>query len=157
MYDSEALTLDEYQTDAAKTAIYPRLFTEQQVLQMAGILSASLPQLAAESVERVKTQMERAMDLVETPFNSLVYPILGLLGEAGEIANKAKKVARDDGGQLHPDKQLDLAKELGDDLWYVAAIATALDVDLGEVGSANLAKLADRQERGVIQGSGDDR
>ena len=154
---SETLTLDAYQEGAAKTAIYPRLFTEQQVIQIAGVLSAALPQLHTVDGATIQEEVEWAMDMVETPFNRLVYPILGLVGEAGEIANKVKKIARDNGGRLDPDQQLDLCKESGDSLWYQGAVATALDVSLGEIGYANLKKLADRQERGVLQGSGDDR
>ena len=157
MYEIDTLTLNKYQEEAATTAIYPRLFTEQQVIQMAGVLSGALPQLHRTELGTILDAIEFAMDAVETPFNRLVYPVLGLVGEAGEIANKVKKVARDRGGDLDPDRQLDLAKELGDTCWYVAATATSLDVELGEVGSANLTKLADRADRGVIQGEGDDR
>jgi NTP pyrophosphatase (non-canonical NTP hydrolase) len=154
---SNELTLNEYQEGAAKTAIYPRIFTEQQVIQIAGILSAALPQLHTVDGATIQEEVEWAMDLIETPFNRLVYPILGLVGEAGEIANKVKKIARDNGGNLDPDQQLDLSKEIGDTLWYQAATASSLEVTLGEVGGANLKKLADRQRRGVLQGSGDDR
>lgn len=87
----------------------------------------------------------------------LDYPILGLAGEAGEICNKYKKIIRDHEGILGPDQEADLAKELGDVLWYVAQVATELDVSLDDVASFNLAKLQDRQERGVLGGSGDDR
>ena len=81
------------------------------------------------------------------------YPILGLLGEAGELANKAKKLIRD-GKELDID---DAAKELGDILWYVSAVAYDLGIDLGYIADRNLQKLFDRMERGVIGGSGDDR
>jgi NTP pyrophosphatase (non-canonical NTP hydrolase) len=151
------LTLNDYQAGASETAIYPRLFTEQQVLQIVGILSSSLPQLHTVDGNLISEEVDWIMDVVETPFNRLVYPILGLLGEAGEMANKVKKIARDNEGYMNPDQQLDLSKELGDQLWYSGAAATALEVSLGEVGSANLNKLADRKNRGVIQGSGDDR
>lgn len=83
----------------------------------------------------------------------LVYTVLGLSGEAGELANKVKKIMRD--GSL-PDRE-DLIKELGDVLWYVAMVADELHVDLEQAGRYNLAKLADRAARGVLGGSGDDR
>lgn len=83
------------------------------------------------------------------------YPALGLAGEAGEVANKVKKIARD---HLDPESiKQDITDELGDVLWYVAAIATEFDLDLGNVAHRNLMKLADRKARDVIRGSGDDR
>ena len=87
----------------------------------------------------------------------LVYPILGLAGEAGEIANKYKKVIRDDNGVLSEEKANELKKELGDVLWYVSAIASDLGISLGEVAIRNADKLHSRKERGQIQGSGDNR
>ncbi len=89
--------------------------------------------------------------------DNLLYPTLGLCGEAGEVAEKVKKLLRDDGGVLTDARRAALAKELGDVLWYVAQIATEADLDLGGVAEANLEKLLSRQERKVLQGSGDDR
>lgn len=91
----------------------------------------------------------------------VLYPALKLAGEAGEVAEKLGKLMRDEG--LAPGDDLSsaqrdaLAAELGDVLWYVAVLAHDLGLPLGEVGSRNLSKLADRQRRGVIGGSGDDR
>jgi NTP pyrophosphatase (non-canonical NTP hydrolase) len=81
----------------------------------------------------------------------VLYPTLGLSGEVGELCNKVKKVYRD-GAELD---RKDLEKELGDVLWYMAALAEDLGIDLGTVAEINLEKLKDRQERGVIGGSGD--
>lgn len=86
-----------------------------------------------------------------------IYPTLGLCGEAGEVAEKVKKVLRDQGGQFSEASRADLALELGDVLWYLARLASELNLDLGEIASANLAKLASRAERNVIAGSGDRR
>ena len=88
---------------------------------------------------------------------ALTYPALGLAGEAGEVAEHAKKAIRDDAGAISDDRRQAMAKELGDVLWYVAQLATELDLDLGEVAEANLEKLLSRQRRGVLSGSGDDR
>jgi NTP pyrophosphatase (non-canonical NTP hydrolase) len=87
----------------------------------------------------------------------LAYPALGLAGEAGEVAEHAKKAIRDDGGEISPERRAAMAKELGDVLWYVAQLATELDLDLGEIAQANLDKLLSRQQRGVLSGDGDDR
>lgn len=87
----------------------------------------------------------------------LAYPALGLAGEAGEICNKVKKVFRDDKGILSEEKRREIAAELGDVLWYIAAVASDLNVDLDDVAAANLEKLASRRARDVLQGSGDNR
>jgi NTP pyrophosphatase (non-canonical NTP hydrolase) len=87
----------------------------------------------------------------------LNYPILGLAGEAGEICNKYKKILRDKGGDVDVNDLDELAKELGDVLWYVAQIATELGTDLETVARVNLMKLGDRKDRGVLGGSGDER
>ena len=86
-----------------------------------------------------------------------IYPTLGLAGEAGEVAEKVKKVLRDKGGEFDAETVAALKKELGDVLWYVARLAAELDLDMGDVAAANLAKLSSRQDRGVLHGSGDER
>jgi NTP pyrophosphatase (non-canonical NTP hydrolase) len=87
---------------------------------------------------------------------ALAYVGLGL-GEAGEVQGKIKKVLRDDGGELTPKTRLAIAAELGDVLWYVARACSEISVTLEGVALLNLEKLASRAERGVLQGSGDDR
>jgi NTP pyrophosphatase (non-canonical NTP hydrolase) len=87
----------------------------------------------------------------------LAYPALGLAGEAGEVAEHAKKAIRDDGGEVTDERRTAMAKELGDVLWYVAQLASELKLDLDEIANANLEKLLSRQKRGVLSGSGDDR
>jgi NTP pyrophosphatase (non-canonical NTP hydrolase) len=90
-------------------------------------------------------------------YTGLAYVALGLTGEAGEIANKVKKIARDFGGTITANARAQLADELGDVLWYVAQLATQLGVDLDAIAAGNLAKLVDRHARGVLHGSGDNR
>lgn len=91
----------------------------------------------------------------------LLYPVLKLAGEAGEVAEKIGKLMRDEGwlpGRDLSAAQRDaLAKELGDVMWYVASVATDLGLTLDQVGRGNIAKLEARLARGTIGGSGDDR
>lgn len=87
---------------------------------------------------------------------ALAYVGLGL-GEAGEIQNKLKKILRDSGGLVTPETRLALLNEAGDVLWYLARMCTELGAELGDVAEMNVEKLTSRKERGVIQGSGDNR
>ena len=86
-----------------------------------------------------------------------IYPTLGLCGESGEVADKVKKVLRDQGGVFSAEVREALKLELGDVLWYVAQLASELGFGLDEIASANLDKLASRAARNVIAGSGDER
>jgi len=89
--------------------------------------------------------------------NNFVYPTLGLAGEAGEVAEKIKKVIRDNDGVISEEKKQEVTKELGDVLWYVANLAKELGVSLDEVAQKNLEKLQSRQQRNELHGSGDNR
>ena len=85
--------------------------------------------------------------------HAIVYPTLGMVGEAGEVSEKVKK-------WLRGDKDLDkkeLIKEIGDVLWYITALSIDLDYSLQDVIDSNVEKLSDRKERGVVKGSGDNR
>jgi len=89
--------------------------------------------------------------------NELLHLVLGLVGESGEIAEKFKKWVRDlDSDESRIDRA-DIGRELGDVLWYVAVLADYLGLSLQDIATANLAKLASRQVRGVLGGSGDNR
>ena len=87
----------------------------------------------------------------------IIYPSLGLTGEAGECSDKVKKVIRDNGGQFTEEKKYELAKEIGDVLWYCATLANDIGFDLETIGQMNYSKLHSRQVRGVLGGSGDNR
>lgn len=88
--------------------------------------------------------------------SNLWYPALGL-GESGEAQNIIKKVYRDNGGVISEGQRQQLIKELGDQLWYIAAVATELDCELNYIASLNIAKLLSRAERGTVKGDGDNR
>lgn len=88
---------------------------------------------------------------------NFIYPTLGLVGEAGEIAEKIKKVLRDKGGKVDQNAKKEMSKELGDVLWYVSQLATELGLSLEKVASGNIEKLKSRQKRGKLKGSGDNR
>jgi NTP pyrophosphatase (non-canonical NTP hydrolase) len=87
----------------------------------------------------------------------VIYPVLGLANEAGEVAGKIKKVFRDKGGEISAETREALQSELGDVLWYISQVCTELEISLDEVAESNLAKLLDRQARGKIRGDGDNR
>lgn len=87
----------------------------------------------------------------------VIYPTLGLCGETGEVAEKIKKILRDKNGVYSQDDIIEIRKELGDVLWYLANIANDLDISLEEVANSNIEKLQSRKERGVIHGEGDNR
>jgi NTP pyrophosphatase (non-canonical NTP hydrolase) len=89
--------------------------------------------------------------------HTVIYPTLGLVNEAGEVAGKIKKVFRDKNGEISPETREALKAELGDVLWYLAQTCTELELSLDEVAESNLTKLLDRQARGKIQGDGDNR
>lgn len=127
--DRELMTLDEYQFAATKTAMYPGV--GGYVIRVSGT------------------------DFVDHMM-PLLYLGLKLAGEAGEVSEKVGKALRD-GIDDEPAWAASVVKELGDVLWYVSQIARELGFTLQDVALTNLVKLADRKERGVLGGSGDDR
>ena len=108
---------------------------------------------------RATEYQDRALETAIYPNrgNNFVYPALGLVGEAGEVADKLKKVIRDNNGVLTDAVKDAVAAELGDTMWYVAVLASELGYGLDEIMAKNLAKLNSRKNRGVLTGSGDNR
>lgn len=107
-----------------------------------------------ESFSDYQTRSRRTWTLVHTD-HPIVYPTLGLVNEAGELAGKIKKIFRDKGGVISEEDRQAIKYELGDVLWYMAQIATELNLSLDEVAEANIEKLMSRLERNKIQGEGD--
>ena len=107
-----------------------------------------------------KTAAETAIYPGRKELAGLVYCTLGLAGEAGELANKIKKLIRDGGGIMPVAGSVAraaLVEELGDVLWYAAELASNFSLHLSDVAEANLDKLAARQRFGTLKGSGDER
>lgn len=98
-----------------------------------------------------------AFELHDINSPAFINKLLGLCGEAGEVAEKFKKIYRNNDGKMNAEEKREIVKELGDVLWYISTIAHYLEVPFGEVASKNLEKLFDRQQRGVIKSKGDNR
>jgi len=105
-----------------------------------------------EKMDLNEYQKMAAKTAIYNSTKAILYPALGLAAEAGEVANKVKKILRDE----NFDRQ-GIADEIGDVLWYVAALSRDLNIDLHDIALANLEKLHGRKERGTLKGSGDKR
>lgn len=92
---------------------------------------------------------------------NFIYPTLGLAGETGEVVEKIKKLIRNDNitdaKKVSEDKKIELEKEMGDILWYLAQLATEFDIELNSIAERNIEKLTSRQERGTLHSEGDNR
>jgi len=88
---------------------------------------------------------------------AIIYPTLGLTGEAGEVANKVKKIIRDGTNKNDEGLVQDLSAEIGDCLWYIAVLADDFNIKLSDIANTNIEKLANRKKNNTIHGSGDTR
>ena len=106
-----------------------------------------------------KTYQKKARETAQYPNlgSNNIYPTLGLVGEAGEVAEKVKKIIRDNNGIFDDKSKVGIKKELGDVLWYISNLCSELNFDLDDVASLNLEKLKKRSIKGRISGSGDNR
>lgn len=89
------------------------------------------------------------------PGENYIYPVLGLVSEAGEVADRVKRIQRDDQGVVTEEKRREIAGELGDVLWYVAQVASEFKLSLNQVARQNVAKLGGRMDRNALHGFGD--
>jgi len=87
----------------------------------------------------------------------IIYPTLGLTGEAGEVSEKIKKVIRDNNKIFSDERKKEIAKEIGDVLWYCAVLSYDLGYTLDDIAQMNYEKLKSRKERNMINGNGDNR
>lgn len=116
---------------------------------------------------KLNEYQQRAMSTCTESSNNFMYMLTGLTAEVGEINDKIAKGIRK--GQISvnnnnlcfdnclPEFLEELNKEVGDTLWFVAGMAHTLGCSLDHVGETNITKLADRKQRGVIIGEGDNR
>lgn len=107
------------------------------------------------STQALSTDLFEPTDDIASP--AMLEKVFGLVGESGEVAEKFKKLLRDKDGVATDEDRKELAKELGDILWYVNAVGSYLGYSLEDIAAANLDKVLSRKERGVTQGSGDNR
>ena len=89
--------------------------------------------------------------------SKIIYPTLGLAGEAGEVADKVKKVLRDNNGEFDEWRKIQIAAEIGDVLWYIAALTNDLGYTLKDIAKLNIGKLSQRRANNTIHGEGDNR
>lgn len=114
-------------------------------------------------IMKIEEYTKTALSTISIPDNfgamptEVLYAILGLVGESGEVAEKFKKLIRDHGGQITDKDRGEIVKELGDVLWYVTIAAHMLGSSLEEVAQVNNSKLTSRKSRNKISGSGDNR
>lgn len=88
---------------------------------------------------------------------SYIYPMMGLAGETGEVIEKIKHVFRDKNNKFDAESKKEIAKEMGDVLWYLAQLSTELGLSLDKIATENLTKLQSRKKRKKILGRGDNR
>ena len=109
--------------------------------------------------QAIQTDVAHNSTTKSSRYNGYMEKALGLAGETGEVLEIIKKIIRDKGGvfETAPEDCEKLKKELGDVLWYLSAVAYYNDIKLEDIAKTNLEKLASRQRRDKIHGSGDDR
>jgi NTP pyrophosphatase (non-canonical NTP hydrolase) len=107
--------------------------------------------------EYQKLALKTAVNSYDDPLLQKSIWVMGIAGEAGEIVEKWKKGIAYRNGEFDEEQHKDFAKELGDVVWYIAVLADSLGLSLEEVMQMNVKKLADRQKRNVIKGTGDNR
>ncbi len=104
-----------------------------------------------------KKALATADEQSDDEFQIYMARVLGVVGEAGEVADKFKKIVWHKEGVLNSADKEEIKKELGDVLWYLAALADALGYTLDEVATANIDKLKSRKKKNTLRGNGDNR
>ena len=139
------------------------IFTTGREIKMTGQLELDLGAQSNESNKYKKvSDLDMYQQVAKTTAiypreQAIIYPTLGLTGEAGEVANKVKKIIRDDGNKINESLVQEISAEIGDCLWYISVLADDIGVKLSDIANSNLLKLENRKKKGTIHGSGDDR
>ncbi len=102
-------------------------------------------------------EQSRATAIYPNIGQNFIYPALGLCGESGEVAEKIKKIIRDGNHQVTDEKRQEIAKELGDVLWYLSQLSTEFNLSLDDIAKGNIEKLQKRKQEGTLHGNGDNR
>ena len=140
-----------------------KIFTTGREITMTGQLELDL---GAQSNESNKYKKVSDLDMYQKVAKTtaiypreqaIIYPTLGLTGEAGEVANKVKKIIRDDGNKINESLVQEISAEIGDCLWYISVLADDIGCKLSDIANTNLIKLENRKKKGTIHGSGDKR
>lgn len=107
------------------------------------------------SQQAISTDLFSGAKSISDP--AMLEKVFGLVGESGEVAEKFKKLLRDKDGQASDEDKKEIAKELGDILWYINSVGLYLGYELDEIAQMNLDKVLSRKSRGLTKGSGDNR
>lgn len=107
--------------------------------------------------DEYQKQAQQSVITHKDPLMTRTIWVLGISGEASEIAEKWKKIVAYEDGRITPEAKAELAKEMGDVFWYMAALAESLDLSLQDIAEANIKKVLSRKARGVTKGQGDNR
>lgn len=145
-------TIHNYNEEITK---YPE--SEGQLKNMNNIQNNMLEGVDLENMNLADYQKIAVNTAIYGKGHAITYPALGLGNEAGEVLGKIKKVLRDNDGIFDSNSVMNIKSEIGDVLWYMAALCRDLGINLQDVAIGNIRKLIDRKERGTIQGNGDDR
>jgi NTP pyrophosphatase (non-canonical NTP hydrolase) len=135
----------------------PRHMTFEEVAKLLNTLSFNEYQEKAVSTAIYPPCAVSPNSVGESNGGEWIYPLIGLCGEVGEVAEKVKKIIRDKHGFVEDADREAIGKEIGDVLWYLAALCKEFNLNLQDVAQKNLDKLADRKARGTLGGSGDNR
>ena len=140
-----------------------KIFTTGREITMTGQLELDLGAQSNESNKYKKvSDLDMYQQVAKTTAiypreQAIIYPTLGLTGEAGEVANKVKKIIRDDGNKINESLVQEISAEIGDCLWYISVLADDIGCKLSDIANTNLIKLENRKKKGTIKGSGDKR
>jgi len=119
-----------------------------------------MPSLRTETDQQEYSDFCSVTDHYPDAFNhnaKIMFHALGMAGEAGEVANKVKKIFRDDKGEVTDQRRDQIARELGGVYWYFTRLAADFGFTVEDIRDINWKELESRRQRGTVLGDGDDR